>query len=335
VSNRRRLLCCAAASLLAGRPQVFAQPPSKVYRVGFFSLRAGPAAVDEAFVRGMRELGYAVGRNLVIDYRWASNDMTRLQPLADELVRLNVDVIVTAATPAVRAAMRATNTIPIVMAAVSDPVGSGLVPSLGRPGGNVTGMTIQSTDLAQKRLQLIREIVPSATRIGLLALRVSDTQPDTARETSTPLLVAGTQAAAQQMRIGVVARSIAHADELPDAFAQYRREQVQALIVQLSPLTYELRIKIIELAAQQRLPAMYEARNFVDEGGLVSYGPDLQESYRRAATYVDRIFRGAKPGELAIEQQGTYEMVINMKAAKALGITIPQSVLLRADEVIQ
>jgi ABC-type uncharacterized transport system substrate-binding protein len=335
VNNRRRLLCCAAACLLAGRAQVFAQAPRKVYRVGFFSLRAGPSAVDEAFVRGMRELGYVVGRNLVVEYRWASNDMARLQPLADELVRLNVDVIVTAATPAVRAAMRATNTIPIVMAAVADPVGSGLVASLGRPGGNVTGMTIQSTDLAQKRLQLIREIVPGATRIALLALRVSDTQPDTARETGTPLLVAETQAAAQRMGVGLVARSIAQADELSDAFAQYRREQARALIVQVSPLTYEHRARIIDLAARQRLPAIYEARNFVDDGGLVSYGPDLQESYRRAAAYVDRIFRGAKPGELAIEQPGKFEIVINMKTAKALELTIPQSVLLRANEVIQ
>ena len=335
MNNRRRILCCAAASLLAGRPQVFAQGPGKVYRVGFFSLRAGPTSSDEAFVRGMRELGYVIGRNLVVEYRWASHDMARLQSLADELVRLNVDVIVTAATPAVRAAMRATKAIPIVMAAVADPVGSGLVASLGRPGGNVTGMTIQSTDLAQKRLQLIREIVPNATRIGLLALRVSDTQPDTARETSTPLLVAETQAAAHQMGVGIVARSIAYANELPDAFAQYRQEQVQALIVQLSPLTYELRTKIIELAAQQRLPAMYEARDFVDDGGLVSYGPDVQESYRRAAAYVDRIFRGARPGELAIEQPGKYEMLINMRAAKALGLTMPQLVLLRANELIQ
>src|SRR4029453_10848861 len=328
VNNRRRLLCCAAASLLAGRPQVFAQAPSKVYRVGILSLRAGPAPGDQAFDRGMRELGYVVGRNLVVEYRWASNDMARLQPLADELVRLNVDVIVTAATPAVRAAMRATNTIPIVMVAVSDPVGSGLVASLGRPGGNVTGMTIQSTDLAQKRLQLIREIVPDARRIALLALRVSDTRPDTAPETATPLLVAETQAAAQQMGVGLIARSIAHGDELPDTFAQYRREKGRGLIVQVSPLTYEHRAKIIELAARQGLPAMYEVRNFVDDGGLVSYGPDLQEIYRRAAAYVDRIFRGAKPGELAIEQPGKHERVINIKAAKQLGLTIPQSVLL-------
>jgi putative tryptophan/tyrosine transport system substrate-binding protein len=283
----------------------------------------------------MRDLGYIVGRNLIIEYRWAANDMALLQPLADELVRLNVDVIMTAATPAVQAAMRATRTIPIVIAAAGDPVGTGLVASLRRPGGNVTGMTIQSTDLAQKRLQLIREIVPHAKKVALLALRVADTQPGVAREPATELLVTETQAAAKQMGLSVVTRTIANRDELTDAFMQYRQEQVQALIVQISPLTFELRAQIAKLAAQQRLPAMYEIRNFVDDGGLVSYGPDLQESYRRAATYVDRILRGAKPGELAMEQPNKYEMVINMKAATALGLTIPKSVLLRATEVVQ
>ncbi len=335
MTSRRRFLQCAAAGLLVGPSRAFAQTPGKVYRIGFFSARAGPAAVDEAFIRGMRELGYTVGRNLVIEYRWASNDLNRLQPLADELVRLNVDVIVTATTAPIRAAMRATSTIPIVMAAHADPVGTGLVATLGRPGGNVTGMTLQSTDLAQKRLQLIREIVPRATRIALLASRAPDTQPDAGRESATGLLVTETQAAAQQMGVGLVARAIANADELPDAFAQYRREQAQALIVQVSPLTFEHRVRIAELAARHRLPAIYEIRNFVDDGGLVSYGPDLQESYRRAAKYVDRIFRGAKPGELAIEQPDKFEFVVNMKTAKALGLTMPQSLLLRADEVIR
>ena len=335
MTSRRRLLCCAAAGLLAGPLRAFAQAPGKVYRVGYLNLRAGPAAADEAFVRGMRELGYAVGRNLVIEYRWAGNDLARLQPLAEELVRLKVDVIVTAATPVVRAALRATGTIPIVMAASADPMGTGLVASLGRPGGNVTGLTILSTDLAQKRLQLIRDIVPGAGRIALLALRAPDTQPDPGRLDATGLLLAETRAAAQKMGVGLVARAIVNAGELPDAFAQFRREQAQALIVQLSPLTFEHRATITELAARQRLPAMYEIRTFVDEGGLVSYGPDLQEMYRRAADYVDRIFRGAKPGALAIEQPGKYEMVINLKTAKALGLSIPQSVRIRADEVIQ
>ncbi len=335
MTSRRRFLHCAAMVLLVGPSRALAQAPGKVYRVGFFSARAGPAAVDEAFVRGMRELGYTVGRNLVIEYRWADNDLNRLQPLADELVRLKMDVIVTAATPAIRAAMRATKTIPIVIAATADPVGAGLVASLGRPGGNVTGMTIQSTDLARKRLQLVREIVPGATRVALLALRPPDGQPDSERQVGTGLLVAETQAAARQLGVALIPRLIAHPDELTDAFAQFRREQAQALIVQVAPLMFEHRARIAELAAQQRIPAMYEIRNFVDEGGLVSYGPDLQESYRRAAKYVDRIFRGAKPGELAIEQPDKLELVINLKTAKALGLTLPQSLLLRADEVLR
>jgi putative ABC transport system substrate-binding protein len=332
--DRRTFIVSVAFGLCATPPAAFAQGPGKVYRVGYLNFRAGPAAADEAFVSGMRELGYSVGRNLIIEYRWAGNDEARLPPLADELVRLKVDVIVTAGTPATRAAMRAAGTIPIVMAAVADPVGTGLVASLGRPGGNVTGMTLQSTDLARKRLQLIRDIVPRATRIALL-VRADDAQPDPARLGSTALLVAETEAAARQLGIVLLARTIANADELPDAFAQFRREQAQALIVQVSPLALDQRARIAELAARQRMPAMYEIRNFVDAGGLVSYGPDLQDMYRRAATYVDRIFRGAKPGDLATEQPGKFEMVINMQTAKALGLTIPQSLLLRADEVIQ
>jgi len=282
----------------------------------------------------MRELGYVVGHNLVIEYRWASNQMESLQFLADELARLNVDVIVTATTPAIRAAMRATSTIPIVMAATADPVGTRLVASLGRPGGNVTGMTLVSTDLARKRLQLLREIVPGAERIAVLTLRDPDRQLDPARLAGN-LMVAESQVAARQIGASVISRAVANADELSDAFAQFHRERAQALIVQVNPLTLQNRPKVVELAARQRLPAMFEVRSFVDEGGLVSYGPDLTEMYRRAATYVDRIFRGAKPGELAIEQPAKFEMVINLKTAKTLELAIPQSLLLRADEVIQ
>jgi putative tryptophan/tyrosine transport system substrate-binding protein len=290
-------------------------------------------AIDAAFLEGMRELGYVVGRNLAIEYRWANNHMESLQPLADELVRLNVDAIVTATTPAIRAAMRATSTIPIVMAATADPVGTGLVASLGRPGGNVTGLTLLSTDLARKRLQLIREIVPGATRIAVLTLRDPDRQLDPARLAGN-LMIAELQVAAQQMGVSVVGLAAANADDLSYAFARFGREKAHALIVQVNPLTLQHRPKVVELAARQRLPALYEVRSFVDEGGLVSYGPDLTDMYRRAAAYVVRIFKGAKPSDLAIEQPSKFEMVINLKAAKALGRAIPQSLLLRADEVI-
>lgn len=328
MSGRRQLLCCAVAGVLLDRLPGFAQAQGKVYRVGYLSPRATHAAVDDAFVRGMRELGYAIGRNLVIEYRWAGNDLNRLQPLAEELARLNVDVILTATTAGTRAAMRATRTIPIVMAATSDPVAAGLVASLGRPGGNVTGLSVQTTDLAQKRLQLIREIVPGATWIALLAEQVAGPTQGT-----TKLLVQETQAAAKQMGVGLVVREIADGSEFPDAFAQYRREQIQALIVQVSQLTIERRAQIVELAARERLPVMYEVRNFVDDGGFVSYGPDLRESYRRAAAYVDRIFNGAKPGDLPIEQPGKLELVVNMKTAKELGLTISQALLVRAETV--
>ncbi len=330
MTNRRWFLCRVLAGMLAGSPGALAQVPGKVHRVGYLSARATHASVDDAFVRGMRELGYIVGRNLVIEYRWAGNDLNRLQQLADELVRLDVDVIVTATTAGTRAAMRATTKIPIVMAASADPVAAGLVASLNRPGGNVTGLSLQTTDIARKRLQLLREIVPGAATIALLAERVTAPTQGT-----TGILVAETQAAARQAAVGLVVREIARPDELADAFAQFRREQARALVVQVSPLLIEHRAAIVEMAARERLPAMYEARNFVDDGGLVSYGPDLRDAYRRAAAFVDRILKGTRPGDLPVEQPNRLALLINLKTAKSLGLAIPPSLLSRADEVIQ
>jgi putative ABC transport system substrate-binding protein len=330
VTNRRWFLCRGLAGLLALSSRAFAQVPGKVYRVGYLSARATHAAVDDAFVRGMRELGYVVGGNLAIEYRWAGNDLSRLQQLADELVRLGVDVIVTATTAGTRAAMRATTAIPIVMAASADPVAAGLVASLNRPAGNVTGLSLQTTDIARKRLQLLREIVPGAATIALLAERVTEPAQGT-----TGILVAETQAAASQVAVGLVVREIARPDELADAFAQFRRERAGALIVQVSPLLIEHRVTIVEMAAKERLPAMYEARNFVDDGGFVSYGPDLRDVYRRAATFVDRILRGARPGDLPVEQPDRLALVVNLKTAKSLGLAIPPALLARADELIQ
>ena len=333
--DRRRFAGSAAAAiLLAMRVARAQQPQGKVYRVGYPNLRAGPAAPDEAFVQGMRELGYVVGRNLIIEYRWAGNDMARFQAQVEELVRLNVDVIVTVATPGVREAMRATRTIPIVMAAAADPVRTGLVASLVHPGGNVTGLSILQQELAQKRLQLASELVPGTTRVAVLGwvLAAGASPPG---QGPTQMLLAETQAAGRQIGIDVLGIEVAGADELPRAFADMKRERVRMLIVQSSPLTFEHRATILELAARERLPAMYEVRNFVDAGGLVSYGPNLQDLYRRAATYVDKILKGARAGDLPVEQPTKFEFVINLKTARALGLTIPQSLLLRAEEVIQ
>jgi putative ABC transport system substrate-binding protein len=302
---------------------------AKVWRVGYLTMRAGPAAFDAAFVRRMAELGYIVGKSLVIEYRWAANDALRLQPMADELVALNMDVLVVATTYAVRAAMRATKTIPIVIAAVGDPVGSGLVASLRRPGGNVTGLTLQSTDVAQKRLQLIREVVPGTTRVALLF------QADSEPGSPVAALMSETQAAARALGVTLISRPASSIYDFPDAFQHFEKEQAQALIVPAAPLTIEYRAAIATLAARQRLPAIGEIPDFAESGGLVSYGPDLQDMYRRAAVYVDRILRGAKPAEMAIEQPAKLEFVINLKAAKAMGLVIPQALVVRANQVIQ
>jgi len=323
---RRTFVTCIALGILAEPLTAIAQRESKVHRIGYLSLRSTPSAADKAFFLALRELGYVEGRNLIIEYRWAGENEERLPAMASDLVQLNVDLIVTSATPAVSAAQRATRTIPIVMTSVADPVGSGLVVSLGHPGGNVTGMTLLSTELAGKRLQLVRELFPRATRIALLAVN---------NVFATPLLLVAMRAAAQKLDFELVVQLVTTAGDLPGAFAEFQKARAQVLIVQLSPLASERREKIAALAAQQRLPAMYEVRTFVDAGGFVSYGPDVVEMFRRAAGYVDKISKGAKPGDLPIEQPTKFELVINLKTAKALGLNIPQSLLLRADEVIK
>jgi len=333
VTSRRRFLHAAAVAA-AGATGVAAQAPAKVWRVGYLNLRAGPGPADAAFVRGMRELGYVVGRNLVIEYRWAANDFTRMQPLADELARLPVDVFVTAATPGIAAATRAPGRIPVVMCAVSDPVATGYAASLGKPGGRVTGMTLQANDLARKRLQLVREIVPGAARVGVLTLRIPDGAADVNRLPRDALMVEMDDAA-RRLGVTLVAVEAGDAGELPGAFERLLRAPVQAVFVQANPLTLQYAKRVAELAAAQRLPALYELRSFTEAGGLVAYGPDLVEMYRRAASFVDRVFKGAQPGDLPIEQPEKLELVVNLKAAQALGLAIPQPVLLRADEVIR
>jgi len=325
--DRRTLLAGTGAVLLLGQPlAVDAQQTGRVHRVGFLSLQSGLTSTTEAFRQGLRELGYVEGRNLIIEYRWAARKEERLPELAAELVRLKVEVIVTAAAPTIEAARRATSAIPIVMAAVADPLGSGLVASLARPGGNITGLTALSTELAGKRLQLVSELVPKVTRVAVLAHHGTS---------ATRLFLEEMRAAAQHIKIQLVVQEVNETGDLPGAVAAMQRERAQALIVQVTPFSADNVKRILELGVQHRLPAMYDVRSFVAAGGLVSYGPSLSEMFRRAAFYVDRILKGTKPGDLPIEQPTKLELVINLKTAKALGLTIPPSLLSRADEVIE
>jgi putative ABC transport system substrate-binding protein len=330
VPERRQLLA-AAALALAAPSWCFAQQrlsPPGTWRIGFLSLRNGPDAHTDAFRSALREQGYVEGRNVAIEYRWAAEDRERLPALAAELARLKVDVLVTGGTAVTEAAQRATRTIPIVMAAVSDPVGGGLVGGLARPGGNVTGLTMMTPELAGKRLQLIRELLPKTSRVAVLASPNAPAQ-------ITERLLDQIRPAAQQLGIQPLVAYAKTAEELPDAFAAMQRDRAQALIVQISPFTLMHRARIAELAAQQRLPAIYDDQSYVEAGGLASYGPSMVGMHRQAATFVARILKGASPAELPIEQPTIFELAINMKTAKALGITIPRSVLLRADRVIE
>jgi putative ABC transport system substrate-binding protein len=325
VMERRTFMSGVTLALLAVPLAAEAQPAGKIYRVGFLNPRSGQNEWDEAFRQALGELGYVEGRNLIIAYRWGAGNEERLAEMAAELVQLKVDIIVAAATVAIQAAKRATNTIPIVMAAVSDPVGIGIVASLSRPGGNVTGLTLMTPDLAGKRLQWLREIVPKTTRVAILG----------GRGGATRLFLEQMRAAAEQTGVQLVLPEVGGAEDLAGAFTAMQRERAQALIVEVGPLTSDHRRRIVELAAQYRLPAMYEVRGFVESGGLMSYGPSIVEMYRRTAVYVAKILKGAKPADLPVEQPEKFELVINLKTAKALGLTIPQSVLGRADEVIQ
>jgi putative tryptophan/tyrosine transport system substrate-binding protein len=325
--DRRVFLTTAGIGLVSAPAIARAQQPGKVHRMGFLSLGSGPTAPVEVFREGLRELGYVEGRNLIIEYRWAAGKAERLSEMAAELVQLKVEVIVGVTTPVIEAAKRATSTVPIVMAAVADHVGSGLVAGHARPGGNVTGLTLMSTELVGKRLQLVRELIPKATRVAVLAYHgyTSATRP----------YLEQMRAAAQQMGVQLVVQEVNEVGDLPGAFTAMQRERAQALDVRASPFSTENAKRIVELAAQHRLPAMYDVRSFVEAGGLVSYGPSAPEIFRRAAFYVDKILKGAKPADLPVEQPTKFELVINMKTAKALGLTILPALLARADHVIQ
>ena len=311
-------------SLLAVPRAAAAPPTGKVWRIGY--LEAGSGSISEAFRQGLRDLGYVEGQNIVIEYRVADTQRDRLPALAAELVRLQVDIIVTGGENAARAAQHATRTIPIVLAAGSDPVELGLVASLARPGGNLTGLSRMNAGLDGKRLELLKEAVPTASRVGVLFNPASTGVVSRWRET---------ERAAQSLGVQLHALEVHQADELEPAFATATSAGVGALIVWRNFLLNTHQTRILQLAAQRRLPVMAEPRAYVDDGGLMFYGPSLPDAFRRAATYVDKILNGATPGDLPIEQPTKFELVLNLKTAKALGITMPPSLLLLADEVIQ
>jgi putative tryptophan/tyrosine transport system substrate-binding protein len=306
-----------------------AQQQGKVFRVGALTPAfpiSEPYPPLEAFRQGLRDLGYVEGQNLVIEYRYAEG-FERLPELAAELVRLQVEVIVASGVPAIRAAQHTTRTIPIVMAGTADPVAAGVVASLARPGGNTTGLSFLSAELPGKRLELLKEAVPQSTRVAVLAKAAGP------YESVRWLNLTG---AARALGLHLHVVELHSAEELDSAFAAMTRAGADALIVVADQALMDgLRGRIVDLAATSRLPAMYDWKMYVDAGGLMSYGPSLSDIFRRAATYVDKILKGAKPADLPVEQPTKFELVINLKAAQALGLTLPPTLLVLADEVIQ
>ena len=326
---RRRFLVAAVALAAAGPLASFAQPQGKVWRVGFLAQRrVGPLDTDSfgGFPQRMRELGYVEGKNLMIEWRSAEGKLEPLPALAAELVRLGVDAIVVAGGPAASAAQKATATIPIVIGSASDPVATGLVRSLARPGGNITGLSNMAADLSPKHLDPLLATVPKLSRVALLA------NPEIPPHA---LALKTTQTAAQTVNVTVVAMEARTAEGIENAFSRMAREQVGAAIVVSYPLFTQHRREIAELALKYRIPLMCPFQEYVEAGNLMSYGYNPADLYRHAAIYVDKIFKGAKPADLPIEQPTKFELAVNLKTAKALGIKFPQSILVRADRVIE
>lgn len=329
IVKRRTVVVALVLGVLSAPLVTAAQQAGKVYRIGVLSVNSRPASLHfiEAFEQGLRDRGYVEGRNIALEYRFAEGRPERLPDMGVELVRLKVDLIVAANDGHVRAARQATTTIPIVMFLAADPVGEGLVESLARPGGNITGLTTDVTlETWGKRLQLLKDLAPKISRVAVLSN--SAFRPNAARWKPT-------QDAARQLGVTLLPAEIRGPDDLQNAFATMVRGNAEGFIVFQDPVLYARRSQIVELAAKNRLPAVYPFREGPDAGGLLSYGPDFLDLARRAAVYVDRIFQGAKPGDLPIEQPTKLELVVNLRAAKALGLTIPPSFLARADHVVE
>ena len=324
--NKKFVVFLLATAVLVSVHVAEAQQPKKVPRIGYLTARAKPSGSEEAFQQGLRDLGYVEGQNIIVEYRFADGT-DRLPEMAAELVRLKVDVFVASATPAIQAAKNATKTIPIVMATAADAVGTGFVASLARPGGNITGLTSIMPELAGKRLELLREVLPKLSRVAFLAYG-----PDPAHR----LFIKQAEDAGESLGVQIQPLVVKGPDEFEGTFSAMVRDRAGALIVQpLFSNTLGQGQRIADLAANNRLPTISDPRVFAEAGGLMSYGPDSLALYRRAAIYVDKILKGTKPADLPVEQPMKFDLIINLKAAKQIGLTIPPNVLARADRVIK
>jgi len=322
--QRRAFLVTLAGGIVVAPLAVEAQPAAKVYRIGFLSQGQPPKAFLEALQQGLRERGYAEGRNLVWEFRSTDGSLDQLPQFAEDLVRLKVDVILARSSSGAMAAKRATTSIPIVFFVVYAPVEIGLVPSLGHPGGNITGVAINVSDMVAKRVQLLKELVPTLKRVAMLS---HPPHPTNAMQ------LQGAMAAARTLGLQFEEVPVRGPDDFASALKALRG--IDGVLNADNPLFVTHRVRLAEAVAGSRLPAIYPARLYVEAGGLMSHGPNLPDLWRHAAVYVDKILKGAKPADLPVEQPTTFELVINLKAARALGLTIPQSLLQRADQVIE
>jgi ABC-type uncharacterized transport system substrate-binding protein len=329
--NRRTFLCGLTLGTLAAPLAAEAQQPAKVARIGYLSinLAAAPPNQLEAFRRGLRDLGYVEGRDVVIEYRDASGKVDRLSALAAELVALKVDVIMAGSTPHALAAKQATGTIPIVFISSGDPVADGLVASLARPGGNVTGLSSLTPERVSKCLELLKQAVPRVSRVAVLW------QPGAVGDRTEKAMLKEADVAARALGMRLQLVETRTPVDIDRAFSDMTKQRAGALAVWTTAMFARERERLVAFAAKNRLPAVYTLREFVDAGGLMAYGHDQADLNRRAATYVDKILKGTKPADLPVEQPTKFELIINLKTAKALGLTIPQTLLLRADHVIE
>ena len=315
-------------TLAAWGAVALAQQPKKVPRIGFLTTLSPSTISDriEAFRQGLRELGYVEGKNIVIEWRYAEEKLDRLPALVSELVGLKVDVIVTGGTAATRPAKQATVTIPIVMAFDDDPIGSGFAASLARPGGNITGLSTQASEISGKRLELLREIVPKLSRVAVLG---TSTRPGNAQSLREVELAAGA------LGVKLQYLDVLSPEDIETAFRGASKGRAEAVLTLNSTVLISHRRQVADLAVKSRLPAIYYAPEFVEDGGLVTYGASITDLFRRAASYVDKILKGAKPADLPVEQPKKFEFIVNLKAAKQIDLTIPPNVLARADRVIK